>query len=99
MYVSQNRNLVQHICLQQAPQLAANMTEILNYNLMLTINSTEVFNTTVPVSNTAVDIFMTFLTVSRATFTIYTLSVSAINSFGASSFTSTVSAGERQNKN
>ena len=99
MYVSQNRNLVQHICLQQAPQLAANTTEILNYSLILIVNSTEVFSTTVPVGNTVVDIFVTFPTVSRATFTIYTLSVAAINSFGPSSFTSPVSVGERQDKN
>ena len=72
------------------------MTEILNYSLKLTINSTEVFNTTVSINNTMVDIFVTFPTVSRATFTIYTLSVAAINSFGPSSFTNPVSVGERQ---
>ena len=99
MCVSQNRDSVQDICLQQAPWLAANMTEILNYSLILMVNSTKVFSTTVPVGNSMVDIFVTFPTVSRAAFTIYTLSVAAINSFGPSSFTSTVSAGKRQNKN
>ena len=85
--------------MQQAPQLAANMTEILNYNLMLTVNSSEVFNTTVPVGNTVVDIFVIFLTVSRATFIIYTFNVTAINSFGSSSFTSPILVGEGQDKN
>ena len=88
--------LCSSFCLEQAPWQAPNMTEILNYNLKLTVNSTEVFNTTVPVSNNVVDIFVTFPTVSRATFTNYTLSVAAINSFGPSSFTSPVSVGERQ---
>ena len=90
------QRLCSSFCLQQAPQLAANMTEILNYNLMLTVNSSKVFSTTVPLNNTVVDIFVTFPTVSRAIFTIYTLSVAAISSFGSSRFTSPVSVGERQ---
>ena len=99
MYVSQNRDLAQLICLQQAPRLAANMTEILNYSLILMENYSKVFITTVPVGNSMVDIFVTFPAVSRAIFTIYTLSVAAINSFGSSSFTNPVSVGERQDKN
>ena len=71
------------------------MTDILNYNLTLTVNST-VFNTTVPADSTAVDIFAVFQNVDRTAFTNYSLSVAAVNSIGSSSFTRPVSVGKAQ---
>ena len=67
------------------------MSEILNYNLMLTVNSTTVFNSTVAADITTVNIFRIFSDASRAMFTDYSLSVAAVNSIGPSSFTAPVS--------
>ena len=69
------------------------MTEIQNYNLILTVNST-VFTATVPAGNTAVDVFVVFQNVNRTALTNYSLSVAAVNSIGPSSFITSVSVGK-----